>query len=67
MNGETIAMETQSSSGLSEENLCYIVSQGFHFTDEKSYLALITGPKFRCRHCGKQAAHHKNLCVPMEL
>ncbi|MFC1633310.1 hypothetical protein ACFL5Z_00600 [Planctomycetota bacterium] len=67
MNGRTILLEAQSSNELSEEHLCYIVSQGFHITDEQSYLELIAEPRFSCNHCGRQAADDKNLCVPMEL
>ena len=67
MNGRTVTVEKQSNSGSPEEHLCYIVSQGFHLTDEQSYPALIMDPKFRCGHCGMQAASDRNLCVPMEL
>lgn len=67
MNSEATIMATQNNSGTSEEHLCYILSQGFHLADEQSYLALVTDPKFRCRHCGKQATHDRNLCVPVEF
>ena len=67
MNSRKTQMEMQSNSGTSEEHLCYIVSQGFHLTDEQSYLIMTSDSKFRCGHCGKQAVHDRNLCVPMEL
>ena len=50
-----------------EEHLCYMISQGFNVSDETRYVALITGPKFRCGHCARQAASDRSLCVPMEL
>ena len=65
MNGKTVL--TQNNCGLPEEHLCYIMSQGFHLTDEQSYVHLITDPRFRCNHCGKQASRKRNLCIPMEL
>jgi hypothetical protein len=67
MVGRTNIMEMQNNRRMPEEHLCYIVSQGFHLADEQSYLALVTDPKFRCGHCGRQAAHDRNLCVPMGL
>ena len=67
MNGRTNQSKTQSSNELSEEHLCYIVSQGFNISDEESYLELIVEPRFRCEHCGRQAADNRNLCVPMVL
>ncbi|MFC1794274.1 hypothetical protein ACFL3Q_11875 [Planctomycetota bacterium] len=67
MNGRTMIIEMQNNIGLSGEHLCYIMSQGFHLTDEQSYMKLITDPKFCCGHCSRQAASDRNLCVPMEL
>lgn len=50
-----------------EIHLCYMLSQGFHLTDERSYAALVTEPKYCCSHCGRQAASLRNLCVPIAL
>ncbi len=63
----TIAPTMQNINGMPDEHLCYIVSQAFHLTDKQSYLVMTADPKFRCSHCGKQAAHNRNLCVPMAL
>jgi hypothetical protein len=57
----------QNNNGLPDERLCYIIAQGFNLTDEQSYLALISDPKFRCKHCDRQAASNRNLCVPIGL
>jgi hypothetical protein len=67
MNVEKTIATMQDNGGTPEEHLCYIVSQGFHLTGEHRYSTLIADPKFRCDHCGKQAAHDRNLCVPLEL
>ncbi|MHC4331677.1 MAG: hypothetical protein ACYSWW_26525 [Planctomycetota bacterium] len=64
---ETTAPTVQNNNGMPDEHLCYIVSQGFNISDEQSYLELTTDSKFRCGHCGRQAGHDRNLCVPMEL
>jgi len=58
---------TQNNDGLTDEHLCYIIAQGFNLTDEQSYLTLTTDPKFRCKHCGRQAVNNRNLCVPVGL
>ncbi len=49
---------------LHTEHLCYIVAQGFALTDEPSYQALVTNPRFQCSHCGRKAGSEKHLCVP---
>ncbi|TFG46449.1 MAG: hypothetical protein E4H40_07350 [Candidatus Brocadiia bacterium] len=48
-------------------HLCYMVSQGFHLTDEKEYKALVRSPKFKCMHCGRAANSEGNLCEPVKL
>jgi hypothetical protein len=67
MTAKTIISQTHNACEAHEEHLCYIISQGFHLSDEQTYLALITSPKFRCGHCGRQAASYRNLCIPMDL
>ncbi len=49
------------------EHLCYIISQGFHLTDEQQYRVLIENPGYRCDHCGRTAESDTNLCVPVPL
>jgi DNA-directed RNA polymerase subunit M/transcription elongation factor TFIIS len=67
MNGKKIMAQRNKDCEAHEEHLCYIISQGFHLSDEQSYMALITSPKFRCGHCGRQTASYRNLCIPMDL
>ena len=50
-----------------EQHLCYIISQGFHLTDEGEYQALIKNPKFKCQKCNRLAAREINLCKPIKL
>ena len=63
----TIALTTKNNSGNPDEHLCYMISQGFNVSDKTRYMTLIAAPKFRCGHCGRQAASDRSLCVPMEL
>jgi hypothetical protein len=51
--------------GSHAEHLCYLLSQGFHLDDPEGYRILIQNPRFRCRHCGRDAASPKNLCLPV--
>ena len=49
------------------EHLCYLMSQGFHLSDEQEFRALIENAQYRCDHCGHHAKSDTNLCVPMHL
>ena len=49
------------------EHLCYLVSQGFHLSDEREFEALIENAQYRCDHCGRHAKSDANLCMPMRL
>ncbi|MHC4571254.1 MAG: hypothetical protein ACYS0C_04160 [Planctomycetota bacterium] len=49
------------------QHLCYIISQGFHLSDQQQYKALVEDPKFKCQHCGRVANSEDNLCKPAEL
>ena len=49
------------------EHLCYIISQGFHLTDEQGYKALVESPQYRCGRCGRNAKSKANLCIPVPL
>lgn len=49
------------------EHLCYIISQGFHLTDEQQFRVLVEEPGYRCDHCGRTAKSDANLCVPVPL
>jgi hypothetical protein len=49
------------------QHLCYIVSQGFHLSDEEEYKSLVSEPEFKCQHCGRVANSSKNLCIPTKI
>ena len=49
------------------DHLCYMVSQGFHISDEQEYKILVDKPEFKCNHCGRTARSSANLCVPTHL
>jgi hypothetical protein len=54
-------------SGSHSQHLCYIVSQGFHISDEQEYKALVKKPRFKCQHCGRVANRDQNLCEPVKM
>ena len=54
-------------SELHEHHLCYIISQGFHLSDEQEYRALIENAAYKCKHCGREAKSETNLCIPAHL
>jgi len=47
--------------------LCYMVSQGFHLSDDRQYKTLVSSPRFKCEHCGRVANSDENLCEPVEM
>lgn len=64
---ETVKHNLECKSESHSQHLCYIISQGFHLSDEEEYKALLEDPKFKCQHCGRVANSEKNLCKPVKL
>jgi hypothetical protein len=64
---ETQVNNTDCRTGVHTDHLCYMISQGFHLSDEKEYKTLVDDPQFRCNHCGRTAKSGANLCVPVQL
>ena len=64
---KSVSNKSGCESPLHGQHLCYIVSQGFHLSDEQEYQALVKEPEFKCRHCGRVAKNKKNLCKPTNL
>ncbi len=64
---ETVKHNLECKSESHSQHLCYIISQGFHLSDEEEYKALLEDPKFKCQHCGHVANSEKNLCKPVKL
>jgi len=58
---------TKCCTGNHSEHLCYLISQGFHLSDEHEFRTLIEDAEYRCDHCGRHAKSDANLCVPMHL
>ncbi|MHC4205100.1 MAG: hypothetical protein ACYSTT_10655 [Planctomycetota bacterium] len=64
---ELVQLKSERCTGNHSEHLCYLMSQGFHLSDEQGFKALIEDAKYRCDHCGHHAKSEANLCVPMHL
>ncbi len=64
---ETVKHNLECKNESHSRHLCYIISQGFHLSDEEEYKALLEDPKFKCQHCGRVANSKKNLCKPVKL
>lgn len=64
---ETIKINSTCESEMNSEHLCYIISQGFHLTNEQEYNALMEDVRYMCNHCQRTARSADNLCVPVLL
>jgi hypothetical protein len=64
---ETITINSTCDSKLHKQHLCYIISQGFHLTDEQEYKGLVEDAKYICNRCHRTAGNADNLCVPALL
>jgi hypothetical protein len=64
---EKTQLNREHRSELHEHHLCYIISQGFHLSDEQEYRALIENAEYKCEHCGRVAKNGINLCTPTHL
>ena len=64
---ELVEQNTECCKGTHNEDLCYLMSQGFNLSNEQEYRILIEDAEYRCDHCGHHAKSDANLCVPMHL
>ena len=66
-NVETQINNTECHTGVHTDHLCYIISQGFHLSDEEGFKALVDDPQFKCKRCGRTTRSSDNLCMPAPL
>lgn len=52
---------------LHEEHLCYLMYQGFHYSNPEQYKELVREAEYFCMNCGRTARDEKNLCAPTKL
>ena len=64
---DAMTINSTCDSELHNEHLCYIISQGFHLTNEQEYESLVEDAKFTCERCHRAAKSADNLCVPVSL
>ena len=67
MTEENVSSNSGCESPSHTQHLCYIVSQGFHLSDEAEYQAMVKEPQFKCQRCGRAAKSENNLCKPVKL
>lgn len=64
---ENAQLNSECNGDLHKQHLCYIISQGFHLSDEQDYKVLVEDPEYKCNHCHRAAKSNANLCVPVPL
>lgn len=50
-----------------EQHLCYLMYEGYHYSNREEYKALVQNAQFICQNCGRTAVNEKNLCAPAKL
>jgi hypothetical protein len=60
-------LDLECCTGVHTDHLCYMVSQGFHVSDEEEYKALVENAEYKCHRCERVARSCSNLCVPVHL
>ena len=53
--------------GAHKEHLCFLMYEGFHFSNKDAYKALVKDAEYRCQNCGRTAKSAANLCAPVKL
>ena len=48
-------------------HLCYLMYQGFHYSNREEYKALVQDAEFVCQNCGRTAKAETSLCAPIKL
>jgi hypothetical protein len=67
MKRQNVLQKIECHSDAHTKHLCYIVSQGFHLSDEAEYKMMVKEPQFKCKQCGRVAKSDNNLCKPINL
>jgi len=49
------------------KHLCFLMHDGFHYSQKEQYKAMVQNARFRCQNCARTAANAENLCAPVEL
>lgn len=48
-------------------HLCFLRSEGLHFSNKHEYGRLVADARYRCANCGRCAKDASSLCDPVEL
>jgi hypothetical protein len=54
-------------SDLHKQHLCYLMYEGFHYSNRAEFKKLVHGAEFICMNCGRTAKAETNLCAPAKL
>jgi len=58
---------TACESDMHSNHLCYLMSEGFHYSHPDQYKQLVQDAQFRCQNCGRTAKSADSLCAPIKL
>ena len=50
-----------------DRHICFLMYEGFHYSNRDGYRELVQDAHYRCQNCGRTAKEAKNLCAPVDL
>jgi hypothetical protein len=52
---------------LHKQHLCYLMYEGFHYSNRAEFKKLVHEAEYVCMNCGRTAKHDASLCAPAKL
>lgn len=50
-----------------EKHLCFLMCEGYHYSNPQEYKEIVQNANFRCENCGRTANKDSQLCKPISL
>ena len=49
------------------QHLCFLMYDGFHYSQPADYKAMVRDAEFRCQNCARTAHKAEHVCAPVPL
>ena len=62
-----VYQKPECATGHHEHHLCFLMGDGFHFSNKAEYKAMVQNAEYRCENCSRTACAARHLCAPIPL